>query len=552
MKGLFTTRTAALKATIIDGSKIYAKNVILNGENIKDKFDNLEQIIRELEIKRPKISNVSFTFGEIKNGSIEHLSFVDGEIIATIDTKFHLIQMTIDGERVSSPILKTENGWVVRVYEVDASEEDISFLYPNLTDDSEFSLLFVSSGDDIDNEGGTGGGLCDCEPFELTAEAVQKVVPMAWLTQSLRIGENAKGLGVGGTVVGSYAETKTNHGTAFGFSSTSDGLYSVGMGYNADVTGGYAVALGSIVQSKAPTSVTVGSKISDTSGNYTCTTEGTGSITIGAGANTKNTTKTVDGVETTVESSNSVTIGCKALNQGADSVVIGASASNSAAGGVTIGANAQGWGGVIIGNGAKDVYRHMTNIAIGLNAETRSIFSTAVGSNAISSSGAVSIGKDSYSFNLATAIGQSAKANANSSIAIGCGTTVSDLGATVIRSTAEDGTYTQLYFSGANTPLAIAYENGEAMMGYVTMQKNAEGKFEPVAAGTNKLSALFPNNSTFQPATLDEFGEWIQPKVFHPSDLDLPIEEPIEEEEYQPLPVYPIVEPEIDELMIQE
>lgn len=63
MKGLFTTRTAALKATIIDSSKIYAKNVILNGENIKDKFDNLEQIIRELEIKRPKISNVSFTFG---------------------------------------------------------------------------------------------------------------------------------------------------------------------------------------------------------------------------------------------------------------------------------------------------------------------------------------------------------------------------------------------------------------------------------------------------------------------------------------------------------
>jgi hypothetical protein len=37
------------------------------------------------------------------------------------------------------------------------------------------------------------------------------------------------------------------------------------------------------------------------------------------------------------------------------------------------------------------------------------------------------------------------------------------------------------------------------------------------------------------------------PTVFHPSDLDLPIEEPSETEEYTPLPVYPIVEPEIEE-----
>lgn len=48
------------------------------------------------------------------------------------------------------------------------------------------------------------------------------------------------------------------------------------------------------------------------------------------------------------------------------------------------------------------------------------------------------------------------------------------------------------------------------------------------------------------------------PKVFHPSDLDLPIEEPSEnndveiniptvEEEYNPLPIYPIVETPIEE-----
>ena len=45
----------------------------------------------------------------------------------------------------------------------------------------------------------------------------------------------------------------------------------------------------------------------------------------------------------------------------------------------------------------------------------------------------------------------------------------------------------------------------------------------------------------------DDHGEWVMPKVFHPSDLDLPTEEPSEPEEYQPLPVWPIVEPEVPE-----
>ena len=126
-------------------------------------------------------------------------------------------------------------------------------------------------------------------------------------------------------------------------------------------------------------------------------------------------------------------------------------------------------------------------------------------------------------------------------MSLGYGATVSDYGATVIRSTASDGTYTQLYFSGANTPLANTYENGAPMLGYVT--KDSAGNV--VAAGTRSLIELLTNNSTFAPASLDENGEWVMPKVFHPSDLDMPTEEPQEPEEYQPLPVYPIVEPEI-------
>lgn len=66
----------------------------------------------------------------------------------------------------------------------------------------------------------------------------------------------------------------------------------------------------------------------------------------------------------------------------------------------------------------------------------------------------------------------------------------------ILSSTAEDGTYTQLYFAGANTPLANTYEGGEAMLGYVT--KDSAGTI--VTAGTQKLSVLFPNNiNAFNP-----------------------------------------------------
>ena len=144
------------------------------------------------------------------------------------------------------------------------------------------------------------------------------------------------------------------------------------------------------------------------------------------------------------------------------------------------------------------------------------------------------------------------------------GAKVSDHGATVIRSTAEDGTITQLYFSGANTPLADAWEDGEAMMGYVVT--DAEGNVMMDAqgnalVGTQKLSVLFPNNrgeNAFTPAALNLDENWTPKPMFRPSDLDLPVEEPeVEEPEniepakplvYKPQPVYPIVEPEIEEI----
>ena len=139
----------------------------------------------------------------------------------------------------------------------------------------------------------------------------------------------------------------------------------------------------------------------------------------------------------------------------------------------------------------------------------------------------------------ATALGYNAQATYLYCTAIGHGATSSDYGAVVFRSTTSDGTYTQLYFSGANTPLANTYHGGAPMLGYVT--KDSAGNI--VAAGTRSLIDLLTDNSTFAPASLDENGEWVMPKVFHPSDLDMPQEEEEKEpEEYTPLPVWPIVE----------
>lgn len=526
----------------------------------------------------------------------------------------------------------------------------------------------------------------------VTAEAVQAVVPIAWLgdyvkaevakgnNYQLAVGQGAKANGVSGTAVGVYAKTMTNHGTAYGYDSVSNGLYSVALGYDTDSTGEYAVALGSKSKSNKPASLTIGAQFAETvdGQNVTnhCTTEGTGSITIGAGANTKNNgdiestnsitigckasntaadsivlgaqasgagassitlgtaatssyptsitvgsqfTETSDSGDTTYtcstqgagsitigagantknngdkESSNSVTIGCKASNSGADSVVLGASSSNEGGGNVVIGGESVANGTCNVNIGYKtNKMTGSSNVALGYYTNSGDSC-VSIGSFSTAGNNSVSLGRYSYSNVFCVALGDSARAEAGKNIAIGANAKVSDYGATVIRSTAADGTYTQLYFSGANTPLANRYfptaweqkqdvdpetneplldDNGDpvmvddkdkpiagdAMMGFVTVKNG-----EIIARGANMLSALFPyytgdDENPFAPTTMslrpgDEPQEVM---VFHPSDLDLPVEEPEETEEpevgesepakYVPLPVYPIVEPEIEEI----
>lgn len=305
----------------------------------------------------------------------------------------------------------------------------------------------------------------------------------------------------------------------------------VSIGYMAKTGGGNSVAVGyNTLNNGAPKTVTIGSNATITN-----TTAADGTITY---------------------SEKSTVIGFGASASAPDAVVMGAGASVPAAGGVAIGVGSKTINANSIAIGSNSQGGHGWAVAVGGGAKAIHNSSTAIGGQSEAGSSGVSVGfgaKSTLDNNIC--IGVSSLAKAKGGIAIGYQAQVADACTVVLRSFSWGDQYsTNLYFAGANTPLAVTYEGGEAMMGYVVRDEQTK---EIVAAGTQKLSALFPNNSTFQPATTDENGEWVQPKVFHPSDLDLPVEEPQEPEDvtinipeptipepHTPLPVYPIVEPE--------
>lgn len=481
-------------------------------------------------------------------------------------------------------------------------------------------------------------GTLDAESMKnsLTAEAVQNVVPMAWNewttppsvggrenivigngavslnrgnvvigweakqtdgwgVESIIIGHGANGYGNQAIAIGKNAHIERNYTTVLGYAAIGRGGHAIAVGAEATVGGQFSIAIGRISKVSKPTALTIGSQFTETTDSgyvtHTCTTEGTGSITIGAGANTLNTTTTVDGVETTVESSNSITIGCKAENHNPDSIVIGASAKLNApeaygrrSGSIVIGAGAQSQsvGGIAIGNRANTHFA-LDGIAIGTGARANAN-TVAIGSTTDAGMGSTAIGYFSKApAYTCAAVGCQAEARAKTSSAFGVKSVAADEGVCVFSSYINGGNKTQLYFSGTDTPLAKKYfptawekkqdvdeqgnpkvdENGEpvmiddkdkpiageAMMGFVA--RDSAGNI--IARGANMLSALFPyyngdNENPFTPTTMSLDGEKQEPIAFHPSDLDIPIEEAPIEEEYKPLPIYPIVEPTIDEI----
>ena len=299
------------------------------------------------------------------------------------------------------------------------------------------------------------------------------------------------------------------------------------IGFKATGTGGYSVVVGANAVNNGAQKTTI----------------------LGAGATITNTTA-ADG--TVTKSANSTVIGYGASANAPNAVVLGAGASTAGEGTIIIGAGtnlAAGNGNItnaiIIGRGAKSAGDWAAgSIALGANSTVHGDASYAIGSSSESATGGMAIGTSAKAGDYSTALGYQCINRNNGTLAFRQEKSMGE-------------TYTQFYIMAAESPLAVQYEEGEACMGYVVKNKTTG---ELVAAGTQKLSVLFPNNSTFQPAAMGLDDEYVVPKVFHPADLDLPIEEPTEPEdveinvpepepeEYIPLPVYPIVEPEIEEI----
>lgn len=215
------------------------------------------------------------------------------------------------------------------------------------------------------------------------------------------------------------------------------------------------------------------------------------------------------GFESSASGYNSVAIG-KGATSGRCSVAIGNAGSK--------GAKASSDGVAIIGSATGSLA-----VAIGISTSSSGSQAVSLGANSYASGErSIGIGQQAYALGkYSLALGAGPRSDADYVVTIGRNAKGADVGVVVFRSSAADGTYTQFYFSGANTPLANAYHDGAPMLGYVT--KDSAGNI--VAAGTRSLIDLLTDNSTFAPASLDADGEWVQPTVFHPSDLDLPEEE---------------------------
>lgn len=186
----------------------------------------------------------------------------------------------------------------------------------------------------------------------------------------------------------------------------------------------------------------------------------------------------------------------------------------------------KGNGGGSLQIGEKSVAWHSAT-AVGAGAQAMQFYGTAVGSgaraNAFKMATAVGSGASAAGSG-GTAIGHQAKSNAQAASAYGFNTKAEDNGVTVISAWDGEGdpanTQTLLYLIGAGSTLATTYEDGEACMGYVV--KDTSGNVS--ACGTQKLSALFPNNTAWATMALGLDDE--TPTPFLPTGATDPIEFP--------------------------
>ena len=400
--------------------------------------------------------------------------------------------------------------------------------------------------------------------FTQTIDGVEQTV---LTSNSVTIGYDANNKGADSVVIGASATSAQDSNVIIGAGSNiTSGRNLIAVGKNIKNINknncDYSVSVGTnIVPSSFGIGVGHGTtfKKHAVALGYSSQAHAENTIAIGSAATITNTTNADN---TVTPSKNTTVIGYGATASAPNAVVLGAGASNSACYAISIGV------------GSQTPYRQLNNtagdIAIGNGSYSNGAASVALGSSARAEvHGSISIGTGScVTQQEGIAIGRNATVSKHWSTAIGYHANVADQGVIVLatRSALGDNKKTQIYIAGAGTDLANEYYNGEAFMGY-TVTDTSDNKII-YACGTRRLSEIFTDNTITQPTTLDENGELVTHKIFRPSDVDLPVDEetfepdnveiniptiesPVEED-YKPLPlspIYPIVEPTIDEII---
>lgn len=170
--------------------------------------------------------------------------------------------------------------------------------------------------------------------------------------------------------------------------------------------------------------------------------------------------------------------------------------------------NTYGGGCIAIGTNA-DASEWYNNIAIGKNATSNGQGSVVIGENAKATGYALgAIGPQAYAKGSSFAIGPYAHANAGGGMAIGSGVRNNDYGCIAIggwRGTGYTpgqtvGQATQLYLIQAGSWMAEQYSDGEAALGYIVTDTNADlidsSEWTIIKRGTRKLSELLTDHTT--------------------------------------------------------
>ncbi|MDO4442153.1 MAG: ESPR-type extended signal peptide-containing protein, partial [Moraxella sp.] len=236
------------------------------------------------------------------------------------------------------------------------------------------------------------------------------------------IGTTAKAQGYGSTAIAYKAQAMSQNSVALGESATAgkDGGYAeIAIGNRAKATGNRAVAMGLDANSQGASAIAIGqlTKTAEkanqsTAIGYNASTELARSLALGNKANAKGVDSTAIGTTAIANGTSGSAIGTRANSTGTNSFAVGTDAITNAANtlalgteskantqfGVAMGYQAQageavdkGYRSTAIGHTAKALAND--TIAIGTNAQAKDVTATSIGRNAINAgSGSVAIG----------------------------------------------------------------------------------------------------------------------------------------------------------------